>query len=274
MAIRHIILLSSFIGILPFSSIRADDCAKAIGLFNQGTLATDTGVRERVFKEALNEPCHDPKIQARIHNNLADAYENQARLKEAIAEYKRAIELDPDLPTPYISLGEVYSKLKDPKSAEGYYKKYYELTHFKTRGQLRSALTPRAIYVKPAKGQKVEPSEDLYFGFNETVLTPESEKQLQELLAALGDEELKNCRFQLAGHTCNIGSDAYNQHLSQRRARAVKDWLVQQGYPASQLQTTGLGKKKPVADNSTEEGRKLNRRVEIRTLETTRKKNY
>ena len=174
--------------------------------------------------------------------------------------------MDSTLPTPYISLGDVYSKLKDHKSAEVYYKKYGELAHFKNKEQLRSALNPRAIHVKPTKGEKVEPSEDLYFGFNETVLTKESGRQLQEVLAALGDNELKNYRFQLAGHTCSIGSDAYNQKLSEHRARAVKQWLVNNGYPADRLQITGFGKKKPVADNSTEEGRKLNRRVEIRTM--------
>ena len=261
-----IFIFSFFAFILPFSPTLANDCPRAIELYNQGTLEPDAGAKERIYKEALLQPCDDQTILAKIHNNLADAYENQSKLNEAIAGYKKAIELDPTLPTPYISLGEVYSKLKDRKSAETYYKKYGELVHFKTRGQLRSALNPRAIHVKPGKGQKIDPSEDLYFGFNEAVLTPESERQLQELLAALGDEELKNYRFQLAGHTCNIGSDAYNQKLSEHRAKAVKDWLVKNGYPADGLKITGLGKKKPVADNSTEAGRKLNRRVEILTV--------
>lgn len=259
MRIITFFMVSFYILILPFSPTLADDCPKAIELFNQGTLTPDAKTKERLLKEALKQSCDDQTILAKIHNNLADAFENQSRFQEAIAEYKKAIELDPSLPTPYISLGEVYSKLKDYNSAEPYYKKYGELTRFKTRGQLREGLNPRGIHVK-AK------SEDLYFGFNEAVLTPESEKQLQELLAALGDEELKNCRFQLAGHTCNIGSDAYNQNLSERRARAVKDWLVKNRYPADQLLVLGCGKKKPVADNSTEEGRKLNRRVEIRTV--------
>ena len=255
----HLCFLLSF----SFSSVQAADCPGAISLFNQGTQTPNLIQKETLFKEALSRSCADLRVTAGIHNNLGDAYENQGKLNEAVSEYKKAMELAPDLPAPYIGLGDAYSKLKDYKSAEGYYKKYGELTRFKTRGQLRSALT-RSIQIKPATGNSPSPSEDLYFGFSESALTKESERQLQELLAALGHQEIKNFRFQLVGHTCSLGSDGYNQRLSENRARAVKDWLVKNGYPADQLSTTGLGKKNPVADNSTEEGRKLNRRVEIR----------
>ncbi len=264
--IIKIFIVPCFFFLLPLSIALANDCSGAIELFNQGTLAQDIKQKEDLLKDALTRSCDGPKILAKIHNNLADAYENQSKLQEAIIEYKKAIVLDPTLPTPYISLGDVFSKLKDYKSAEEYYKKYGELTHFKTRGQLHTALTLKSIQVKPAKGDNPSPSEDLYFGFNEAFLNKESERQLQELLAALGDIELKNYRYQLAGHTCSIGSDAYNQKLSEDRAKAVKDWLVKNGYPAAQLLIMGCGKKKPVADNSTEAGRKLNRRVEIKTL--------
>jgi outer membrane protein OmpA-like peptidoglycan-associated protein len=270
MKIITIYLLPFLILILPFSPTLAEDCEKAIELYNRGTLAQEVKQKENLFNEALNQTCNDQKVLAKIHNNLADVYENQKRLHEAIAEYKKAIEFDPELPAPYLSLGEVYSKQRDYKSAEVYYKKFRELTHFKNKDQLRSALSPRgtarAIYVNPTRREKVDLSEDLYFGFNETVLTQESEKQLKELLAALGDDELKTYHFQLAGHTCAIGSDAYNQKLSEARAKAVRDWLAKNGYPGDRLQVTGSGKRKPVADNSTEEGRKLNRRVEIRTI--------
>jgi outer membrane protein OmpA-like peptidoglycan-associated protein len=266
MKVVRLFVFSSFIFSLICPFALANDCSRAIELFNQGATVQDAGTKEGFYREALNHPCNSPQVLARIHNNLADALETQNRFPEAIVEYKKAIELDPKLPTPYISLGDVYSKLKDLKNAETYYKKYYELTHFKTRGQLRSGLSPRAIHVNPIKGKKVTPSEDLYFGFNEAVLTPESERQLQELLAALGDGEFENYRFQLAGHTCSLGSDEYNQNLSERRAAAVKTWLVTKGVSADRLQVTGFGKRRPVADNSTEEGRKLNRRVEIRNL--------
>jgi outer membrane protein OmpA-like peptidoglycan-associated protein len=268
MKIVRLFIFFSFIFAFTCISALADDCLKAIEFFNQGVQAQDIKAKENYYKKALDHPCDDQIVLAKIHNNLADVFENQKKFPEAVAEYKKAIENDPGLPTPYISLGDVYSKLKDKKSAEIYYKKYGELTRFKSKEQLVSALSPstRAIHVNPIKGKKADLSEDLYFGFNETVLTPESKRQLQELLAALGDDQLKAYRFQLIGHTCNIGSDAYNQKLSERRAAAVKVWLSQNGYPPNRLQVIGFGSKKPVADNSTEEGRKLNRRVEVRTL--------
>jgi hypothetical protein len=107
---------------------------------------------------------------------------------------------------------------------------------------------------------------DLYFGFNESTLTPESKKQLQELLKALNSRELQTYKFRLAGHTCDIGTDEYNQRLSENRAKAIKDWLEAQDYPKAQLVTIGFGKREPVADNGTEAGRIINRRVEVRTI--------
>jgi outer membrane protein OmpA-like peptidoglycan-associated protein len=65
------------------------------------------------------------------------------------------------------------------------------------------------------------------------------------------------------GYTDSQGSDAYNLDLSQRRADAVRDYLVHRGYPASHLQAHGIGEGRPIADNITSEGRANNRRVEL-----------
>ena len=65
------------------------------------------------------------------------------------------------------------------------------------------------------------------------------------------------------GHTDSRGSSSYNQGLSQRRADAVRDYLVQKGYPADRIQALGKGKDSPIADNASPEGRANNRRVEI-----------
>jgi OOP family OmpA-OmpF porin len=68
---------------------------------------------------------------------------------------------------------------------------------------------------------------------------------------------------EIVGHTCSIGTDAYNQKLSERRAAAVKDYLVKKGVPAGKITTSGMGEKSPVASNKTKDGRAANRRVEV-----------
>jgi outer membrane protein OmpA-like peptidoglycan-associated protein len=65
------------------------------------------------------------------------------------------------------------------------------------------------------------------------------------------------------GHTDSVGGDEYNMQLSQHRAEAVRDYLVQQGVPQSTVDSRGFGKTKPVATNDTPEGRQQNRRVEL-----------
>lgn len=67
----------------------------------------------------------------------------------------------------------------------------------------------------------------------------------------------------IVGHTDSVGSDAYNENLSMRRANAVKNYLLDKGVDAAVMNTTGMGESKPVADNGSREGRAQNRRVEI-----------
>ena len=91
---------------------------------------------------------------------------------------------------------------------------------------------------------------------------PSSEPVLQELLATLqGDRAL---RVALIGHTDNQGSAPYNLDLSQRRAAAVFLWLIQHGVDSGRLRSDGRGLMEPIADNTTESGRALNRRVEVK----------
>jgi outer membrane protein OmpA-like peptidoglycan-associated protein len=70
-------------------------------------------------------------------------------------------------------------------------------------------------------------------------------------------------RLEVDGHTDSVGSDAYNQDLSEKRAGAVHDYLVQQGIPVSSVTTMGFGKTQPIASNSNAAGRQQNRRVEV-----------
>ena len=73
------------------------------------------------------------------------------------------------------------------------------------------------------------------------------------------------------GHTDSVGSDAYNQKLSVKRAEAIKAYLVSKGIEKNRIYTEGKGEKQPVADNKTAEGRAKNRRVEIEVVGTRKR---
>ncbi len=104
----------------------------------------------------------------------------------------------------------------------------------------------------------------IYFAFNQSELLPSSYIALEELSKIL--EEHKSLQIEIRGHTDNIGSNWYNKRLSNDRAEAVYDFLIETGIDESRLKYRGFGNKVPVADNDTEEGRQLNRRVEIKVI--------
>jgi outer membrane protein OmpA-like peptidoglycan-associated protein len=99
------------------------------------------------------------------------------------------------------------------------------------------------------------------FDTGKATIKPESEKVLTEVLGML--EAQPTWKMTIEGHTDATGTKAGNLVLSQKRAEAVVAWLNQKGIPSSQLLADGLGDTKPVADNSTDQGRARNRRVEL-----------
>lgn len=122
-------------------------------------------------------------------------------------------------------------------------------------------LAEEAEVCGPAKPKEIVVLKGVNFAFNSTELTPKSKEILNQWVTRIkGDQTI---RVEVAGHTDNIGSDAYNQKLSEGRAKAVVDYFVSQGVPADRLKAVGYGKTKPVTSNATEEGRAENRRVEL-----------
>ena len=99
------------------------------------------------------------------------------------------------------------------------------------------------------------------FDFNKSTLQQASDSALQPVVNMMAAE--KALKVEVQGHTDNVGNDAYNQTLSEARAKAVVTWLTQHGVAAERLTAKGYGKTKPVADNGSDEGRARNRRVEI-----------
>jgi len=114
--------------------------------------------------------------------------------------------------------------------------------------------------------EKVTFAADAFFDFNKATLKPEGKAKLDDLVSKMGGIALEV--IIAVGHTDSVGSDAYNQKLSVKRSEAVKAYLVGKGVEKNRVYTEGKGKKQPVADNKTAEGRAKNRRVEIEVVGT------
>ncbi len=104
--------------------------------------------------------------------------------------------------------------------------------------------------------------DDVLFDFDRSTLRPEASAILAPALEMLRADPKMN--VDIEGHTDWIGSDAYNQGLSQRRAQAVVEWLVARGIARERISAVGRGESEPIATNQTSSGRQLNRRVEVR----------
>jgi outer membrane protein OmpA-like peptidoglycan-associated protein len=111
------------------------------------------------------------------------------------------------------------------------------------------------------EGIQVTFESGLLFDFDSDVVRPEAQTNLREL--ALSLDKYPGSDLLIAGHTDAVGSDAYNQRLSERRSASAANYLVSQGVARSRLATRGLGETEPVATNDTEAGRRQNRRVEV-----------
>jgi OOP family OmpA-OmpF porin len=117
-----------------------------------------------------------------------------------------------------------------------------------------------------AAASKVTYAADAFFDFDKAVVKPAGKAKLDDLIA-----KVKGINLEViiaVGHTDSVGSDAYNQKLSVRRAEAVKAYLVSKGIEKNRIYTEGKGEKQPVASNKTKEGRAKNRRVEIEVVGT------
>jgi len=105
---------------------------------------------------------------------------------------------------------------------------------------------------------------DVNFQFDSAKLTAADKDKLNTIATRL-KQEAASAQLTVTGHTDSVGSDAYNQKLSDKRAHSVVDYLIQSGVPrASFVSVTGAGESQPVADNKTADGRAMNRRTEIK----------
>lgn len=134
--------------------------------------------------------------------------------------------------------------------------------------QIEKSYTELSPYLKEIRLQPTDVGtvvtlKNVFFDFDKAELKPESYVELDKLVDYL---RTNNIRIEIGGHTDDQGTDEYNDRLSESRAKSVYDYLVSKGIPAARLQYKGYGKRVPVADNSTEEGRATNRRTEFKII--------
>lgn len=111
------------------------------------------------------------------------------------------------------------------------------------------------------EGIKITFNSGILFAFNSDELSAESKQNIQKMADVL--KKYEDTNILIDGYTDNVGSDDYNQKLSERRAKAVSKYLKSMNVPSNRLGTRGFGEAQPVATNDTDPGRQQNRRVEV-----------
>jgi OOP family OmpA-OmpF porin len=135
----------------------------------------------------------------------------------------------------------------------------YRMVVVKVEG-MKQEITANEMFEKVNAGEALA----LYINFDtgKSTIKEESQGIVEELYAMMNNNA--TLKIVIEGHTDNVGSAASNKTLSEQRAAAVKNALVKKGIAADRIKTLGYGQEKPLADNSTEDGKAKNRRVEIR----------
>ena len=118
---------------------------------------------------------------------------------------------------------------------------------------------PGAKVERVGEGIVVDFTEKILFGYDRSDLNPSSQDNLDKLVNVL--KEYPDTNIEVQGHTDSKGSEDYNMGLSERRANAVSNYLINRGVAGSRVTTKGYGESAPVADNTSDDGRSLNRRV-------------
>jgi OOP family OmpA-OmpF porin len=119
----------------------------------------------------------------------------------------------------------------------------------------------KAVMEPPAQGAKLAEVSGAGFQSGKTRLTDEAKAQMEQTVHTL--QQFPALKVAVEGHSDSHGKAKYNQALSERRARAVADVLIEQGIAANRIAVRGYGESRPVADNKSDTGRARNRRVDV-----------
>lgn len=134
----------------------------------------------------------------------------------------------------------------------------------KPKPKPKPVVTPQPQPAQPVVRERIV-LHGINFDFDKSAIKPEFEPVLDEAVTIL--KRRTDVKVVIEGHTCWIGTEAYNQALSERRAKSVRDYLKSKKVSVDQLTMVGYGESRPTADNRTREGRRMNRRVEFKVME-------
>ncbi|MCX7797844.1 MAG: OmpA family protein [Melioribacter sp.] len=168
----------------------------------------------------------------------------------------------------YFSKGEPskYCQLYSGLAAERKVQIDYERIEEIVKRYIPREVVKEVVVEKPAETEKTKAEKWILVGvnfeFNSAKITPESYPILYDAAKTLLQNP--NLNVEIQGYTDNIGSEAYNKKLSQKRAEAVKNYLISKGVSANRLKAVGYGEANPIGDNNTAEGRAMNRRIEFK----------
>jgi outer membrane protein OmpA-like peptidoglycan-associated protein len=211
-----------------------DDAAAAQQAAQQAQQQADEDARQRAAAEQAQAEAQQQQQAAVAQQQQAQAAAQAAQAAAAQAEQQR--------------------QLAEQQRQEAVQQK--EAMRARLLAQLNQVLQTRDT----ARGLIVS-MPDVLFAFNKYELKPEARERLAKISGIV--LAYPDLRLEIDGYTDSIGSDEYNQELSDKRAEAVRDFLVSNGVNMNNVVARGMGKADPVADNSTAQGRQLNRRVEM-----------
>lgn len=276
-----IVALTWIFACLSPGALAMGDCEKGRLLYEQAREATEPTRKIELLEQARKQ-CRD----FHIFYDLGIAYFNAEMLDDAKLAFKDAFDVSIKnwaSSKAMSGLAQVFEASGKKASAVQYYRKSYELHPYprvlERLEQLESQLTVEGLPVRQiiealvcrgCKSWGVEPGVNLYIRFrlNSDQLDQAGKKQASALGGALNDPELANKKFLLIGHTDKTGSKAYNQGLSERRARTVKKHLIDNfGLSPLRIRTEGQGESTLLYTGDAKKVHALNRRVEVRIIE-------
>jgi len=234
--------------IITFKKMEEEQAAAQRAATEQAKAAAQTAEAQRAAAEQAQREAQSVAERAAQEKAAADA------ARAAALEQQQQAQADADRARQAAATAEAQRQQADAQRQQA------ESEKAQLRERLAAQLNAVLETRETARGLIVNIN-DVLFDFDRYTLKPGAREKMAKVSGIL--LAYPGLKLQLEGHTDSIGSDDYNLKLSQQRADAVRDFLVEQGVSASTISAVGLGKADPVATNDTASGRQQNRRVEL-----------